>query len=468
MTHLRRTLILTASALTFAALACSAGGWLPGAEETPVPTEQAANPVLIPSNTPSPIPLIQETSTATPIPVVETETPTVFPTATGPRPSPSPFHFQVFDEVWGTINAHYLYRDFNGLDWNSVREENLQRIGAGLTDPEFYAMLAEMVRKLGDDHSTFFDPEQARQLDAEFAGEYEYVGIGVIHTPMPELGLLTIVLVFPGSPAEQAGLQPHDSILAVDGVSIFDEQGNRRNLLRGPDGSTITVTIQTPGQAIREVTLQRAPVSGEMPVPSQILFTPSGKRIGYLLIPTFNEGTVDEKVGQAIQQMSSEAPLDGLIIDNRHNGGGSSEVMLNTLKYFVNGDVGQFIQRDLNEDIRVEGVDIAGSQSLPLAVLVGDATASFGEVFAGILKDLGRAMIIGEQTSGNVELMRVYDFSDGSRAWIASATFRPLNHPEQDWEETGILPDILSASNWNEVTNETDPVIQEALRFFGG
>ncbi|MCC7128990.1 MAG: hypothetical protein IT297_01195, partial [Anaerolineae bacterium] len=114
------------------------------------------------------------------------------------------------------------------------------------------------------------------------------------------------------------------------------------------------------------------------------------------------------------------------------------------------------------------GVDLAGSQSLSLVVLVGDGTVSFGEVFAGILQDLSRATIIGSQTNGNTELMRVFDFSDGSRAWIATAAFRPYLHPDQDWEATGIIPDIPAAGNWDETTFNTDPVIQAALKFFGG
>ncbi|MCZ7551430.1 MAG: S41 family peptidase [Anaerolineales bacterium] len=138
--------------------------------------------------------------------------------------------------------------------------------------------------------------------------------------------------------------------------------------------------------------------------------TPAGKRIGYVLIPTFNENSIDKKIAQAIQELSQEAPLDGLILDNRHNGGGQSEIMLNTLANFVNGDVGYFVQHGTEDKIQVQGVDLAGSQSLSLVVLVGDGTVSFGEVFAGILQDLSRATIIGSQTNGNTELMRVFDF----------------------------------------------------------
>jgi len=97
---------------------------------------------------------------------------------------------------------------------------------------------------------------------------------------------------------------------------------------------------------------------------------------------------------------------------------------------------------------------------------LGENTVSFGEVFSGILKDLGRAYLIGEPTEGNVELLSIFNFSDASRAWIATSTFRPLNHPEQDWEKTGVLPDLTIASQWDQVTQANDPVILAALQHF--
>jgi carboxyl-terminal processing protease len=78
---------------------------------------------------------------------------------------------------------------------------------------------------------------------------------------------------------------------------------------------------------------------------------------------------------------------------------------------------------------------------------------------------VGRAYLIGERTEGNIELLWGYDFEDGSRAWIARETFRPLNHPDQDWEISGITPDLILSSNWDEITTETDPLIQAALEY---
>ena len=366
------------------------------------------------------------------------------------------------------MNENYLYPDFNGADWNAVHEEFLQRVKSGLTDEEFYVVMAEMVDRLNDDHSTFFSPSEAKAEDAEFAGENDYVGIGVLTSVVQARQRVTVILVFPGSPAEKAGLKIHDSILAVDGTPILSDEGFRRNLLRGPDGSTINLTVQTPGEAPREAQVVRRRITGSTPVPSQVLTTPDGRRIGYILLATFNDTTVGEQVGKALREMGREGKLDGLILDNRENGGGADNVLKETLSYFTKGTLGYFINRQEKRPLEVSPKDVRGSQSLPLVVLVGSGTASFGEIFAGVLKDIGRATLIGRQTDGNVEILWIYDFLDGSRAWIAHDSFRPLNHPDENWEETGITPDNAVESNWDEVTMESDPVIRAALAHFDG
>jgi carboxyl-terminal processing protease len=372
----------------------------------------------------------------------------------------------VFEEIWNVVNEEYLYPDFNGLDWKAVHEEYKQRIQAGLSDEAFYAAMHEMIRRLGDDHSTYFSPAEAKAEDEIFASDYNYVGIGVFTTVNKEKRSLSVVLIFPNSPAEAAGIQMHDSILAVDGQPVVNEDGTRNNILKGPEGTSIELTVQSPAGQPYQVRVTRQRIDSALPVPYAVQTSPTGKRIGYILIPTFNDSTVDDQVGAALSSMAAGGPLDGLILDNRENGGGNSEILLNTLAYFVNGEVGSFVERQNRTPLSVNANDINGSQRVPLVVLVGKHTASFGEIFAGILQDLGRATIIGEQTEGNVEVLSIYNFSDGSRAWIATSTFRPLNHPDQNWEKTGITPDRVASSRWDEVTLKTDPAVQAAMQYF--
>jgi carboxyl-terminal processing protease len=448
------------------ALACQAASLAFNPAKTPTLnsvanqlTQASSTPTLLPSLTPSP------TYTVSPTPLPPSPTPTEIPSPTI-IVTPSALQLSVFEDLWKTVHVDYLYPDFNGLDWGAVHNEYARRVNAGMTDADFYAAMDEMILRLGDDHSAFLSPEQVREEDAEFAGENDYVGIGVLTMIVPERERITVLLVFPGSPAEGAGLASHDSILAVDGKPIMDEAGFHREYLRGPEGSTIELTVQSPGRAPRQVTITRQRVTGAIPVPYEVLSSSQGKRIGYVLLATFGDDTVDDQLGEALRIMTVSAPLDGLILDNRQNGGGADRVASSALSYFTRGIVGHFINRhNEKRTLNVMGVDINGSSTLPLVVLVGPDTVSFGEIYSGVLRDMGRAAVIGEMTGGNVELLRGYDFEDGSRAWIANETFQPRNHPDQDWEESGIIPDITVLSTWDDVTLQTDPVIQAALDF---
>lgn len=400
----------------------------------------------------------------TPTNSLPTLAPTALPVAVAPEVTAR--QMSVFEELRRLIQENYLYRDFNGLNFEAVTQDYQARISAGMNDEQFYEAMLELIHRLGDEHSTYFSPEEAREMDLEFEGQASYVGIGVMTALISERGVLSVLLVFPGSPAEAAGIRPHDTILSVDGQLLVDESGSRLSLLRGPEGTAINVAVRTPGQEPRTVNITRRAVNSSMPVPALTITSPNGKRIGYIYVPTFLEADIDERVGQALSDLSAQAPLDGLILDNRYNGGGANDVTLNTMSYFTTGPVGYFVQKEGETVLDVAGRDVGGSQQIPLVVLVGEGTASFGEVFAGSLKDLGRAHIIGQITTGNVEVMRVFNLSDGSRAWIASATFRPFNDPNQNWESTGIVPDQVVESSWDLVTFETDPVIQSALAHF--
>jgi C-terminal peptidase prc len=382
------------------------------------------------------------------------------------RPLTYDQQFSIFDELWRIVDEEYLYEDFNGVDWDATYQEYEAKIDSGLNDEEFYLAMTDMIYALNDDHSTYLNPEEAAEEDAQYEGETNFVGIGIWVAAVEERDRAVILMVFPDSPAEEAGLKSHDSILAVEGEPILDEAGELVDSILGPEGTPVTITVQTPGEEPRDLTITRARISGSLPVENDILTSPEGQRIGYILIPTFADGTVDNRVKEVLQELSADGPLDGLILDNRLNEGGFNTVMEDTLKFFSGGLMGYFVNREGREALKLSAKDIEGSTTVPLIVLIGLDTVSFGEIFAGILKDQGRATLIGETTDGNVETLWGYDFEDGSRAWIAHDTFRPANHPEDDWEKSGIVPDITAAGDWDLITFENDPVIQAALDHF--
>jgi C-terminal peptidase prc len=369
--------------------------------------------------------------------------------------------------LWTTINNEYLYPDFNGLDWNAIHLEYREHIDSGLTNDQFYFLMNEMINRLGDDHSRFVAPEEVEIEDAEYRGNSDYVGVGILVSAIPEHDQAVILVVFPDSPADKAGLKSRDRILAADSQPILDEFGAIRDIVRGPEGSQVTLTIQSPEEELRQVTITRQRITGSIPILSSKFETKDGLQIGYIQIVTFSDGTVDEQVREALIELTQDADLDGLILDNRLNNGGANTVMTPILSYFTSGTLGYFVNRDNEVPFKVEkSEDIQGSTSYPLVLLIGKDTVSYGEVFSGILKDSGRAFLIGETTEGNIETLWGYDFADGSRAWIAHDTFVPYNHPDEDWEQSGIVPDMIVEGNWYDYSLEKDPVIKAGIDYF--
>jgi len=351
------------------------------------------------------------------------------------------------------------------LDWNAIHQEYRQKIATGLTDEQFYLAMSQVISQLGDDHSFFLDPIQVAEQDAEYQGKHDYVGIGVMVSAVPERQHAVILSVFTDSPAEAAGLQPRDSIISVNGASILDENGLLQDIVRGPEGTSITVKVQTPGEDPREVHLTRHRITGDYSVVHRVITTPDGKRIGYILLVTFEDSTVDEKVAATLQEMNADAPLDGLILDNRMNNGGSNTVLEPMLSYFTGGNLGFYIHHDEQRSLMVKLYNINGSSQVPLVVLVGSGTTSFGEIFAGILQDIGRAYLIGTTTDGNVEILWGYDLEDGSQLWLANETFLPLNHPDQNWEQSGIIPDLAVSGEFDQYSLDNDPAVMAAIGY---
>jgi C-terminal peptidase prc len=470
--------LLIISLVAISSLACQFAYQLFAPPATPMPPVvtfvQVGTEIAPPTQSP-PEPIATELlPTATSTPVLEvTVRPILTPISPHgtPEVSPTPISMRVqrriFLEIWNTVNDYYLYADFNGADWDALRKMYGDKILQGMTNEEFYQAMDEMIFALGDDHSRYNTPAMVAADDAELSGQHNYVGIGVYISPVQDRGGAVVLATFPGSPAEGAGIKPRDVILTVDGEPVLDEEGYIKPIVRGPEGSSGLFEVQSPGEDVREVVIIRKRITGEMRLPYTILTTPQGKRIGYIFLIGFMDITFVDQVADALREMNSAGPLDGLIIDNRENGGGSSNVLEPIMGYFTKGLVGNFVSRTENRSLNLTNTkDILGSQDIPLVILVGRGTVSFGEIFSGALRDLGRAHLIGTTTGGNIETLWGFDFEDGSLLWLAVETFRPLNHPEENWEESGIIPDETVEGNWEEAGLDNDSPVQAALRYF--
>jgi carboxyl-terminal processing protease len=366
----------------------------------------------------------------------------------------------ILHELGEVVKSIYVYPDYNGKDWNEIVSRYRAKVEAGLDTQSFYTEISAMIQELGDEHSFFLSPIEVKESEAELRGDAEFVGVGISGQPDFTRGRLIVVSTFPGSPAEYGGIQHHDSILAVDGRPITEDFSDR---LRGPRCSALTLTVQSPGEAPRQVMLIRFAIQGNIPIEARLVSTADGSRIGYIFIPSFFDETLPEQIENALNDFG---PLDGLMLDLRMNGGGSSSVAYPILEYFIHGTLGRFVSRIDSRTLEIEANEIQNSQTVPLVVMVSEDTVSFGEIFAGVMQDSGRARIVGETSLGNVEVLHGFTFEDGSQVWLAAETFTSA-FSDENWEETGIIPDVQAFAEWDTFYFETDPSIAAAVHLLG-
>jgi len=430
---------------------------------TPVPTLTAT-----PSLTPTPVLLapafIPPECESIPLATVAPDQALLQPTVTAePNVEISQdTQLQVFKDLTKVVDDVYVYSDFNGKDWEAIKVRYRSRIEAGLDTEAFYQEMSAMIEELGDEHSHFLSPLGVKASEAELKGDNEYVGVGIYSLPDEEKQTFTVISTFPGSPAEYAGIMPHDKILAVDGVPLEINE-NTINRVRGPQCSAVVLTVQSPGGEPRDLLLIRSPITGGLNIVTQLVPTTDGSKIGYIFIPTFFDETIPPQIEEALNNFG---PLDGLILDLRLNGGGSSSVVNPILEHFISGRLGAFVSRDETRNLDVRANPIYNSQTVPLVIIVSEDTVSFGEIFSGVMRDAGRAKIVGETSLGNVEVLNGYRFDDGSLVWIAAETFKSA-FSDANWELSGIVPDVTAYAEWDTITFETDPSIAAAVELLG-
>ncbi len=377
-------------------------------------------------------------------------------------------HRRIFERVWSLVEQNYVYADYNGVDWEAVREEFAPLVEAAPDDASFWALMAEMVSRLDDGHSVYLTPDEVADEEEVERGMLDYVGIGVYLTIPAGARYAVLLLVFPDSPAEAAGLRPHDRILAVEGerVCCNIDGSNNLDLLLGEVGTTVRVTVRSPNAPPREVTVRRDRIRTALPILQRRIATHRGD-VGYLLIPSLRDRMMAERVREALEPMLTTDPVVGLVVDMRINGGGGYDELYDLLSLFLSGKVGWFQRRgDDREVLDIRADPIGVSRDVPLVVLVGPYTESYAEVFSGVLQARRRAVLVGLPTAGNVETILPYDFDDGSRLWLAEETFVPLSG--ERWEGRGVYPDVWVDAYWEQFTDEDDPQLKAALRVLVG
>jgi len=254
-----------------------------------------------------------------------------------------------------------------------------------------------------------------------------------------EDGVVKVLRPIEGSPAQQAGLEPGDELVKIDGNDIGGDLGGAIARMRGASGSLVKLTIRRGGRpALIEYALRRAQVEVRSVVQQSL-----EPGYGYLRITSFSE-TTPVDVGRAIARLKRDNPegLKGLVLDLRNNPGGVLEAGVAVADDFL--ESGVIVTADgRTPEARFRMDATAGDliDGAPLVVLVNGGSASASEIVAGALKDHGRALLVGRRTYGKGSVQTVMPLTHGGA--VKLTTSRYFTPSGTSIHGKGIVPDIV-------------------------
>lgn len=310
------------------------------------------------------------------------------------------------------------------------------------------------IKGLGDKYAAYFSAEEYRRLTLSREGED--VGIGAVVEVSAD-GYLTVIEVYPDSPAQVAGIEAGDDIVRIGEVNLSAENiGQASGMLQGDAGTKLSLIVRKGDEDVRIPELTRRVVA----VPSVYSRKIPDTNVGYILIKQFNNNTPDQ-FNRELNKMI-EAGVDSLIFDVRDNRG----VLINSAarildKLLPAGTIYSAGYKD--GTIEEMMISDANEINLPMVVLVNGATSSAAELFAHDLKDFGKASIVGQTTMGKGVLLNRIPLSDGSAIELTVATLIPRSGTTFDG--VGIKPDydILPEGDWTVEDETTDPQLKKAV-----
>jgi carboxyl-terminal processing protease len=326
----------------------------------------------------------------------------------------TPEDLDTFWEVWGIVQGEY--------DGELPSSETLSN-----------AAIEGMLRAVDDPYTNYTPPDEAETIRARAEGSYEGIGAYVLEN---DDGLTEILQPIEGAPADAAGLKAGDVVLAVDGEPVVEKTLEEViALIKGPEGTEVTLTIGRNGSDPFDVKITRAKV--DLPVLETQMLPDD---IAYLRLMTFFNFDVAEQVETALTDLLAQNPR-GLILDLRGNPGG---FLLETVQiadmFLADGVI--LYERSRSQEIqqvyRAEPGGIA--EGIPLVVLIDGQSASASEIVAGAVQDHERAVLIGSTTFGKGSVQQSHSLADGSELRVTVA--RWYTPDDNSIDGSGIAPDI--------------------------
>jgi carboxyl-terminal processing protease len=377
-----------------------------------------------------------------------------------------PSVLEVFWEAWRIIQQHYLDQSvvsrerllagaLDGMARLASQQDGAGGNGSGAdrsAEPArrlTYAAIRGMVRSLGDPNTVFLEPAERKVAITRFSGHLEGIGACLDQRG----GQVVVSGLVEGGPAAQAGLQPGEVLVEIDGRPLVGWPIREVVLgVRGPSGSPISLTTRpvagaaTVERAITRAQIQLISARGRLLEPG----------IGLLRLVAFTEHT-DAETAALLEQLE-QAGARALLLDLRGNLGGLLEPAVAVASRFIGSTpiVGQENAQGL-----FYGYERVADQPLvhwPLVVLIDHQTASAAEVVAMALRDAERARLVGASTYGKGTVQYLFELKDGSGLHLTAA--RWVGTAGTRLDTSGLLPDVWASTTQ---TAQQDPAAEQGL-----
>ncbi|MCW4152032.1 S41 family peptidase [Halomonas sp. 18H] len=309
-------------------------------------------------------------------------------------------------------------------------------------------MLSEL-----DPHSAYLDSEAYESLRESTQGEFGGVGIEVGKRD----GQLTVITPIDDTPAFEAGLQAQDSILRIDdtpteGLSLQEAV----DLMRGEPGTQVRLTIMRSGEdGPRNITLER-----------EIIRTQSVKHdmlspgYGYLRISQFQTRTADQVVN-ALNELTEEQALQGLVLDLRNNPGGVLQAAVDVADAFMReGRIVYTEGRLPDSELSFSAHSQTVAPEVPLVILINGGSASAAEIVAGALQDQRRGVVMGTQSFGKGSVQQIMPLGENEALKLTTARY--YTPDGRSIQAQGIEPDVRVVRGRLEVAQDNGLQVREA------
>ena len=286
-----------------------------------------------------------------------------------------------------------------------------------------------MVQATGDRWSYYMSAEEYEAHREQ--SENAYVGVGITIQAMEDGSGFLILEVAAGGPAEEAGIQVQDLLIAVEDTDVRGMDITEvRSLVKGEENTYVTLKVLRKG-VHTSLSVQRRRV--QTPVATYEMLEDN---VGLITIENFDERCAEESIA-AIESLL-EAGAQKLVFDVRYNPGGYADELVDLLDYLLpEGDLFRTVRYDGKEHVDTSDADCL---EIPMAVLVNESSYSAAEFFAAALQEYGAGIVVGEKTVGKGYFQTTYRLSDGSA--VALSIGKYFTPQGVSLAETGVTPDI--------------------------